>query len=124
MTSGTSRYQPESARGTIGISTTSPAVSSTKPHRMMPAGRRLPAFFPASNATPNIVKRQRGQRQTRLHGVVLQHHLQVDRQRDHGAAQRDLLQHLLGDPEPETLDSNRSGSISVALRCRLRRTNQ
>jgi len=56
MTNGTSRYQPESARGTIGISNARPAVSSTKPHRMMPAGRRLPALFPASNATPNIVK--------------------------------------------------------------------
>jgi hypothetical protein len=40
MTSGTSRYHSESARGTIGINITNPVVSSTKPHRMIPAGRR------------------------------------------------------------------------------------
>ena len=38
--------QPESARGTIGISTTSPTVSSANPTRMMLLGRRLPAFLP------------------------------------------------------------------------------
>jgi len=54
-TNGTSRYHPESARGTTGINTTNPAVRNTKPHRMMPAGRLFPALFPASIATPNMV---------------------------------------------------------------------
>ena len=46
-------------------------------------------------------QRKRRQRQTGLHGVVLEHHLEEDRQRDHHAAERDLLQHLLGNPDPE-----------------------
>ncbi len=44
---------------------------------------------------------ERRQRQTGLHRVVLEHHLEEDRQRDHQAAERDLLHHLLGDPAPE-----------------------
>jgi hypothetical protein len=39
-------------------------------------------------------ERERCQRQAGLHGVVLQAHLEEQRQRDHGAAQRDLLEHL------------------------------
>ena len=48
-------------------------------------------------------ERQRGERQARLHRVVLEHHLQIDGQRDHHAAEGDLLEHLGGDPEPEAL---------------------
>ena len=50
-------------------------------------------------------EREGRHRQTCLHRVVLEHHLQEDRDRDHRAAQSDLLQHLSGDPEPEHLRS-------------------
>ena len=52
---GITRYQPESARGTIGIRITRPVVSNANPTRMMPLARRSPAFLSASSATPNIV---------------------------------------------------------------------
>ena len=55
MISGTTSAQPESARGTIGISSSMPTVSSPEPARMMPAGRRLPARLPATSAVANIV---------------------------------------------------------------------
>jgi hypothetical protein len=47
--------------------------------------------------------RERGDGQARSHRAVLEHDLQVDRQRDHRAAQADLLKQLPGDPEPEQL---------------------
>ena len=46
-------------------------------------------------------ERERRQGKSGLHGVVLQRHLQEERQGDHGAAQGDLLEHLLGDADPE-----------------------
>ncbi len=46
-------------------------------------------------------QRQRGQGQARLQGVVLERHLEEQREGDHGAAQRDLLQHLARDPGGE-----------------------
>ena len=48
MTNGTTSAQPESARGTIGSSTSIPTVSSANPSRTMLLGRRLPAFLPAT----------------------------------------------------------------------------
>ena len=48
-------------------------------------------------------ERQRGERQAGLQCVVLQHHLQVDRQGDHRAAQGDLLHQLSRDAQPEQL---------------------
>ena len=53
--SGTTRYQPESASGTIGTITAMPTVLSAKPTRMIVAGRRSPALRPASIAAANIV---------------------------------------------------------------------
>jgi hypothetical protein len=53
--SGTIRYQPESARGTTGISSSVPSVKIPNPRRMMLLGRRPPAFFPATSATPNML---------------------------------------------------------------------
>ena len=44
-----------------------------------------------------------GHGQACSHRAVLEHNLQVDRQRDHRAAQADLLKQLPGDPEPEQL---------------------
>ena len=55
MTNGMTKYQPESARGTIGISTSIPIVSNANPTRMMLLGRRLPAFLPASMAMANML---------------------------------------------------------------------
>ena len=99
--SGITKYQPDVARGTMGISIPIPIVSSAKPSRMMLAGRRVPAFLPASSAIAEHAERERSERQSRLHRVVLEHHLQEDRQRDHRATQRDLLEHLLRDAESE-----------------------
>ena len=55
MISGIRSHQPESARGTIGTSTTKPTIRSRKPHRMRLAGRRLPDLFPTIMATANMV---------------------------------------------------------------------
>ena len=71
--------------------------------RMMLLARRRPARLPASSAIREHAERQRRDRQAGLHRVVLEHHLQVDRERDHRAAEGDLLEHLLGDAEPEDL---------------------
>ena len=61
---------------------------------MIVAERRFPAFFPATSAAANMVRDSGRQRQARLHRVVLQRHLEEQRQRDHRSAQRDLLEHL------------------------------
>ena len=50
-----SRYQPESASGTIGMISARPRVLSANPVRMILAGRRLPDFRPARIATANMV---------------------------------------------------------------------
>ena len=55
MSSGITSPHPDDARGTIGISTKSPSVKRANPARMMPAGRRVPARFPASNAIANML---------------------------------------------------------------------
>ena len=52
---------------------------------------------------PEHAERERGQRQARLQRVVFEDHLQVDRDGDHRATERDVLEHLPGDPEPEQL---------------------
>ena len=53
-------------------------------------------------------QRQRREREAGLHRVVLEHHLQVDRERDHHPAEGDLLQRLRLDPEPEVLSTRRA----------------
>ncbi len=55
MISGITSAQPESARGTIGMSSSIPTVTSPDPARMMLAGRRPPARLPATSAVANIV---------------------------------------------------------------------
>jgi hypothetical protein len=47
------------------------------------------------------VQREGRQGQPRLHRVVLERHLEEDRERDHRAAQRDVLQQLPRDARPE-----------------------
>jgi hypothetical protein len=42
-------------------------------------------------------------------GVVFQHHLQVDRERDHQAAKGDLLQRLRRDAKAEVLRLEKAG---------------
>ena len=119
MTSGITKAQPDEARGTMGIRITSPTVRPRKPSRITLAGRRLPALLAGQQRHAEHGQRQRRQRQAGLHRVVLQHHLQVDRQDDHRAAQSDLLEQLPGDPEPEQLGPEQvgveQGRLSLAL---------
>ena len=74
-----------------------PMLANRKPVRMIAAGRRSAGLLPDYHCRCEHRQRERGQRQAGLHGVVLQGHLEVERQRDHRAAQRDLLEHLTGD---------------------------
>ena len=55
MISGTTRYQPESMRGTSGSSSATPTTSRPKPSRMISLGRRSAALRPASSATANML---------------------------------------------------------------------
>jgi hypothetical protein len=55
ISSGTTSHQPESARGTIGISTATPAARRRKPARMIRDGLWPAAFFPATRATANML---------------------------------------------------------------------
>ena len=90
---------------------------------MMLLGRRS-GLLPGQDCCGEHAQRQRGEAQAGLHRALYPLELQEDRQRDHGAAQRDLLQHLLGDPEAEVGKPNRPGSSRVSLPWRLRRTSQ
>ena len=102
-TRGMARYQPLSALGTSGIRMSRASVSAANPARMMLLGLRLPALLPASSATPNIVSDSGASDTPASQRVVAQHQLQVDRQGDQEASQRDLLQDALEDPEAEQL---------------------
>jgi hypothetical protein len=42
------------------------------------------------------------------HRAVLEHHLEVDRKGDHHAAERDLLEHLVRDPQQEDLGAEQA----------------
>ncbi len=72
---------------------------------MILLGRRVPDLLPGEHGDPEHRERERGDGQARLHRVVLEDHLQEDRQRDHHPAQCDVLQHLSRDPEAEHLGS-------------------
>ena len=78
-----------------------PSVLSANPVRMISAGRRPPDLASGEDRDGEHGQRERGERQARLQRVVLELDLQEDRQRDHRPAERDVLQHLPGDPEPE-----------------------
>ena len=99
-----------------------PTVSSPEPARMIAAGRRPAARLPATSAVANIVSDSGRERQAGLQGVVLEHHLQVDRQRDHRPAERDRSAASGTRRRAGTASCrNRSGSSSVGLPSRLRR---
>ena len=55
MASGITKYQPLSARGTNGMMIAIPRLARRKPARMIAAGRRSPALFPATSAAANMV---------------------------------------------------------------------
>ena len=55
MARGSTRYQPLSTRGTNGMMIAIPRLDSTNPARMIAAGRRSPAFLPATSAAANMV---------------------------------------------------------------------
>ncbi len=86
---------------------------------------RIPARLPASIADREHRKRQWGERQPGLHGVVLEGHLEEERECDHGPAQADLLQHLARYARGEVFTGTGTGlrSSSVGRPSRLRRTN-
>jgi hypothetical protein len=81
--------------------TTIPNDTSANPSRMTLLGRRSPAFPAGEERHREHAERERREGEARLHRAVLEHHLQVDRQGDHRPAQGDLLEHLLGDAQPE-----------------------
>ena len=69
----------------------------------------MPGLLARDQRDDEHAQRERRERQAGLHRVVLQHHLQEDRQRDHQAAERDLLQRLRRDAEPEVLRLEEAG---------------
>ena len=75
----------------------------------MLAGRRFPALLAGEQRDREHAERQRRERQPGLHRVVLERHLQEERQRDHRPAEGDLLHHLLGDPDPEVREPEQVG---------------
>ena len=95
--------QPESARGTIGISDGDADGEQHEPGEDDPARAAVARPLARRAARRRTCQRERREREAGLHRVVLEHHLQVDRQRDHQPAERDLLQRLRRDPEPEVL---------------------
>ena len=101
MISGIARYQPESARGTTRISRRHPDGEQREPGPDDDARPTRSGSLAGQQRDGEHAQGKRRQRQTGLHGVVFEHHLQEDRERDHHAAERDLLQHLLGNPDPE-----------------------
>ena len=58
-------------------------------------------FATGEHCHPEHGEGERCEGKTRLHGVVLQGHLQKKREGDHGTTQGDLLQHLLRDADPK-----------------------
>ena len=68
---------------------------------MIEAGRRPAGPPPGHQGRGEHRQRQRGQGQTGLQGVVLERHLEEQRESDHGPAQGDLLQQLTGDASGE-----------------------
>ena len=86
-----------------------PSAARAKPARMICAGRRFPARRPATSAAAEHGQRQRRQRQARLHRVVLQGHLEEERQGDHRTAEGDLLEQLPRDAGREVRRAEQVG---------------
>ena len=65
--------------------------------------------LPREQRDAEHAERERGDGEARLQRVVLEHHLEIDRQRDHRAAESDLLEQLLRDPKSEVLGLEQIG---------------
>jgi hypothetical protein len=65
------------------------------------AGATASRAPPRDERNGEHAQRERRDREPGAHRRVLEHHLQIDRQGDHQSAERDLLQHLPGDPQAE-----------------------
>ena len=70
---------------------------------MILLGAALTGFLPGEESDEEHAQRERSEREPGLQSVVLEHHLQVDRKRDHHSAEGDLLERLRRDAEPEVL---------------------
>ena len=75
---------------------------------MTELGRALPRR-PASSATANMLSDSGAIEMPGQQRVVAQHHLQVDRQHDHRAAEGDLLQQLTAHARAEQLGGEELG---------------
>ena len=84
MRSGTTIAQPESARGTIGISTRdTDGEEQETPAKMMLARAAAPGLLAGEHRDGEHAQRQGRERQAGPHGAVFEHHLQEDREGDH-----------------------------------------
>src|SRR5262249_19901022 len=63
----------------------------------------MAGLLPGEQRDGEHAQRERRKREARIERVVLQHHLQEDRERDHQSAERDLLHRLRRDPEAKVL---------------------
>jgi hypothetical protein len=68
---------------------------------MILLGASVAGLPPGQQRDREHARRQRREREARLERVVLEHHLEVDRERDHHPAERDLLERLARDSEAE-----------------------
>ena len=109
ISSGTTSAQPESVRGTIGMISSHPDRAERESDQDDVA--RAPLARPPSGEQRDAehAERERRQGQAGLHRVVLERHLQEDRERDHRAAERDVLQQLPRDPGREVREREQAG---------------
>ena len=94
-----------------------PRVTARNPAWMIAARPAPPGPLPGEQRDREHAQRQRREREAGLQRVVLEHHLQEDRQRDHRAAEGDLLQQLAADRRSGTA-STRTGPGRSARPCR------
>ena len=123
ITSGPASHRPESARGTIGMRIAVPTASSTKPIRMMLAGRRPPARRPASNATANML-RDSGARDRPACSALYSRTICRKIGKAIIAPPSEICWSICPlIPRRKLADRKRSGSMSVSCPARLRRTS-
>ena len=122
--SGTTRYQPESTLGTRGMMAAMPMVLRAKPEQHDIGWTACARFATGEQRHSEHGERKRCEGKPRFHCVVLQCHLQEERQGDHGAAEGDLLEHLLGDADAEVQVLEQVGIQKVGFPRRLRWTSQ
>ena len=88
---------------------TMPTSASPNPTRMMLAGAQVLGELPGGQRDGEHRERERRERQAGLHRVVLERHLQVQRQGDHRPAERDLLEDHRHGTDAEVLDLEQVG---------------